>query len=189
MFNRKKVQPMNADQAPITYEQCSISAKQYDGEFVVKMWTCGNKFIVLRGKQDVRTDHGTTYRLELGEPRYDGVPFGEIPKSGLQYIGCNWKNAHGNYAGYMTDEDEYQCLGAEVTLRGHWGDEYQGHWEYRTSLGELDGRPQWVDDPKRDVDFTSGFQKWCPTALGYKLCGWIDEPVVDHGEAPPLAKD
>jgi hypothetical protein len=177
------------DQLPAAYEECTITAKQYDGDSVAKVFACGTAVVVLNGKQQDQVESGKSYHSELGYLSYENRPFGEIPKSADQFYGCVSHGNLGNYAGYMTEERDFVCSGVHVALRGHWGSEYQGNWDYHLSLGEINTEPMWVDDPKKMVDFTSGFQKWCPTALGYKLCGWIDEPKVDHGQPPPFVKD
>lgn len=129
------------------------------------------------------------YRKEFGEFIFgESHDFGNyVAKPDATFFDCLIDGKSGNPRGYMTDDIHLTCGTKIVTLQGLWGEEYQGNWSYDLSLGEVT-RADWVDDPKRDMDFSSNFQKWCPTTNGYKLCGWIEKPTVDHGKAPPFVR-
>jgi hypothetical protein len=95
----------------------------------------------------------------------------------------------GNYAGYMSLRDEWYCNEGNPRLAGQWGEEIQGHWQFHLTFGEVDSEPQWVDDHYiQEFVLHSDFQRYCKTQYGFRLCGWIDSPTIDHGKAPLLKR-
>lgn len=173
--------------ARIIFKDCAISARQShpDGE-LEKLYHCSNGDPLLIGEW--RSASGN--RKEFGEYWFGEVEdFGVIHReTNNVFLGCISGNEGGNYDGYFSEYIEFKCGDKDITLKGTWSDEYQGNWNYHLIFGEIKLLPSWSDDPKRIIDFSS-FQKWCPTKYGYRLCGWIDQPTVDHGKPPLFKRD
>lgn len=184
-----------------SYENCSIVARhmyRYDdinnSGIIEKDYGCaGGVEVRLFGQwSDVGGSDGGIIRHEFGT--YFLGQTGDfnirhrrtLPLPVDEFHNCISDSISGraNYAGYMSEEETYTCDCHKVALRGKWGDEFQGHWSYHLSLGEVDSKPQWVDDVEEIIHFSRSYQKYCPTKYGYRLCGWVDTPVVDHGNPP-----
>jgi hypothetical protein len=172
-----------------TFDDCTITARRSQGSTVTKWYTCGAGYVTSGTTISVSGFRGDN--KEFGD-FYDGETdnFGTAPtKVSAAFTDCTFNGKGcGNCDGYMSESAGLDCAQGTILLKGRWGDEYQGHWEYHLRFGEVDTAPQWVDDPQKDIDFTSTFQKWCPTKFGFTLCGWIDEPTVDHGEPPAFKR-
>ena len=159
---------------------------------ISKEYLCGKVFVAFEGDWDYEQDfhHDRLYYKEFGEFWFDEKgSFGVYVPTKRKYTGCHGPSGFdSNNDGYMSETIVYRCTEADVTLKGKWGQEFQGHWSYSLQLGEVSMEPQWVADVRKDIEF-SDFQKWCPTKYGYRLCGWIDRPKVDHGIPPALKRE
>lgn len=123
------------------------------------------------------------YHVEFGE-FWTGstVDFGEDLPATQSFTGCVRHGGAANRDGYMTDTNNYLCRNNKtVSLNGLWGEELQGHWLYHLQLGEPIFSPEYVEDPQEFIN-SHNWAKYCKTASGYRLCGEVIEPKVDHGK-------
>jgi hypothetical protein len=178
----------SARRKEVVFRDCSLTARhKSENGILLKVYRCGKETVGLTGKW---SSSGDGYK-EFGTFVFGETDdFGDVPRTtSIAFANCSWNGDQGNGDGYMTETQLFVCDARRVVLKGYWGEEYQGHWNYNLSLGEVDMKPQWVDNVSKNVDFTSSFQKWCPTRLGFKLCGSIDKPRVDHGSPPKYVRD
>jgi hypothetical protein len=170
------------------FTNCVIIARRSTPAGALTKWySCNEGIISLTGewsiKQNQRHEFGT---WTFGETTDFGTPPAKVTQAFTKCVAG--QGTESNYDGYMSTKVAFDSAEGPIMLKGQWGDEYQGHWEYRLELGEVTSQPTWVNDPAKIMDFTSSFQKWCPTQHGFRLCGWIEEPRVDHGSPPPYQR-
>ncbi len=109
------------------------------------------------------------------------------------YHACVIDGGQGNFAGYQSTAELYQCKEGRIRLEGKWGEEIQNGWMYHTELGRTAIGPDYVGDMPTEMQMPK-FQKWCKTKLGYSLCGWNDEEQQKQEhlrrtrKAPPIQK-
>lgn len=177
-----------------TFNNCVIAARASDPNgTIVKFYRCNEGLVSISGNWSQKGDRREEFgRMWLGEILDFGWPV-DVSDPAIavhKFKGCSqsFSGERANYSGYMSIEVPFTCAGAQVLLEGLWEDEFQGNWNYRLQFGEVNSTPQWVDDPKKIIDFCT-FQKYCKTKFGWRLCGWVEEPKVDHGKPAPFKRD
>lgn len=172
---------------PLSFDDCTIVGRMLKSKTIVKMYQCGNRGVLISGLAKDGPDrngvmsHWEFGKFWLGETADISTPKNFRASLSSSFYLCGGGDSESNLRGFMSLTLTYMCGEYTVKLNGQWGDEYQGNWSYDLQLGEVHMEPQWVDDPKKHIDFLN-FQRWCPTQYGYRLCGWIDVPKVDHGK-------
>lgn len=182
--------------AAVTFSDCAILSRHSSPSGALsKIYECGSVVVRLLGSWQVKPDsNGVLTRREFGEFWFgETADFGAVAQSAIRHVFTNCVGGglfgvESNFAGYMTERITFSCADGEVKLEGQWGEEYQGHWVYTLQLGEVHTLVQWVDDAEKTIDF-SAWQKYCKTKYGYRLCGWVEEPKVDHGKPPRFKRD
>lgn len=167
----------------LQFEDCTIAARiPYPSGVIEKVYRCRSSIVRLTGTWSEHMELGCPVRLEFMLPGSTSYT-----KAAQRFTNCRNGSGRANHRGYLTQQVKFCCTEADITLEGSWGNEIQGSWFYNLQLGEVYAEPKWISDPT-DLIKRSTFQRWCKTPFGFKLCGWVDEPKVDHGKPPEFKR-
>jgi len=81
---------------------------------------------------------------------------------------CIFNGSNGNFAGYMSQSEDYKCDEGILRIQGKWGEAVQNGWLYHYKFERSCAGANWVGTDWEPP----AFQLWRRNKYGWELYGW-----------------